>query len=128
MSKVLAEDSDGRRRTPRHWARGGSAIDRAAVVGVVGLVILNVIDVSTTRLALYLASYHGHIVVEANPLARVLLRGGRIEALKLVVIALLAWNTFRRPRSVKVVCAIWTTVGIYLMAIANNLLAIAALK
>ena len=47
---------------------------------------------------------------------------------KLVVIALLAWNTLRSAPTLKVACALWTTVGVYVTVIANNLLTITAMR
>lgn len=109
----------------RRWSR---RLTRAAVIAVACLVVLNVGDLLTTRFALHLTERRTHALVEANPLARALLPGGRIEAVKLLLIALLAWNTARRPATLKIVCAAWATVGIYAMVIANNLLAIWAIR
>ena len=118
---IVSDKSSRRGRQAHHLAR-------AAIAAVICLVALNLADVVTTRVALHLAASNGRAVIETNPLARTLLPAGRVEVAKVVVIALLALNTVRRAPTLKVVCALWTTVGIYLTVIANNLLAIAAMK
>jgi hypothetical protein len=110
------------------WVRSYGELALAALAGVICLVALNLADVVTTRIALHLATHHGHLLVEGNPLARALLPAGRVELVKACLIVLLAWNTVRRRPTLRVACAVWATVGVYAMTIANNLLAIATMR
>ena len=101
---------------------------RSAVAAVAVLAILNLTDVVSTTVALSLSARNGIRLVEGNPLARLLIPEGRVEILKLVVIAALALNTVRRPVTVGIHAALWAVVGIYAATIVNNLAAIATMR
>jgi len=116
-------------RTRAHRERVSSGrLQRSAVVAVVALAVLNIIDVASTTIALSLAGHNGARLVEGNPLARLLIPNGRVEIVKVVVIAALVLNTVRRPVTVGIHAALWAVVGIYIATIVNNLAAIATIR
>lgn len=93
-----------------------AAVDRrTAVTAVAALAVLNLVDVVLTRLAL------GRGAVEANPLARVLLSGGRVELLKLALICVLWARAERRRPTLQFTVACWAAAGAYAMVVLSNL-------
>ena len=122
--------SEGRSSLARaHRERTPSGrLHRSAVVAVVALAVLNIIDVVSTTIALSLAGHNGLRLVEGNPLARLLIPNGRVEVVKVVVIAALVLNTVRKPVTVAIHAALWVVVGIYIATIVNNLAAIATVR
>ena len=122
-----AEGRSSLARAHRERAPSGR-LHRSAVVAVVVLAVLNIIDVVSTTIALSLAGHNGLRLVEGNPLARLLIPNGRVEVVKVVVIAALVLNTVRKPVTVAIHAALWVVVGIYIATIVNNLAAIATVR
>jgi len=99
----------------------------ALVAALVVLAVLNVADIITTHIDLAMAAQHGRRLVEGNPIASVLPPNGRVEAVKIALLAALGWRVFRRPPSVQLLVATWATVAVYVFTVANNVLAMGRL-
>jgi hypothetical protein len=95
---------------------------RTIVIPVALLAVLNLADVVLTRLALAAGA------VEVNPLARILLAGGRVELLKVAVLCALALRAARRRPTLAFAVACWTVTGAYAMVVASNLLSVWVLR
>ena len=94
---------------------------RTAFVPVVLLGLFNLADVVLTRYGL------AHGAVEANPLARHMLSGGRVELAKVVLIALLCLRIEHRRPTFAMAVACWAAVGAYAMAVFSNAIVLASL-
>lgn len=100
----------------------GAMLHRASLIGVALLAVLNVADLVTTRLVLHHAGG-----VEANPAARALLSGHRVEIVKLTILVLLVWRVVRDRASLPWTCLVWLAVGYYTLAVVSNALVLSAL-
>ena len=97
-------------------------IDRPAMaLPVAVLVLLNAADVVLTRIGLARGA------VEANPLARALLGGGRVELAKLALLLLLTLRVQQRRPTLRFAVACWVAAGAYAMVVASNVWVIWAL-
>lgn len=94
-----------------------AVLQRAALVALVAIAVLNVADVVTTRALL------GRGATESNPLAGLLLGGYRVEAVKFAALAVLGFRFHRNPSpSVGRVAAAWFVAGFYFLTVVSNLL------
>lgn len=100
------------------------AITRATMVlPVVLLVLLNGVDIALTSLAL-----RSGAAFEANPLARALMGGGRVELLKFALLGALALRTLRRRPTVRFAIACWVATGAYAMVVLSNVYVVLSLR
>lgn len=95
---------------------------RAVLIALVALVALNTADLVTTRLALARGG------IEANPLAKVMLSGYRVEIVKAVALLALAWRVMTRTPTLWVALAAWAVTGVYAMTVVSNILSLVALS
>jgi len=91
-------------------------LERMRWVGLVLLVVLNIGDLITTKMAL-----HGG-AIEGNPLSSMLISHGAINPAKFLTLAVLAWCISRTPPRLLSTVAVWFVAGVYTMVIASNLL------
>jgi len=85
-----------------------AATRRAALGGLVVLLVLNVVDVILT--SRFLAAG----VAEGNPLmAPVVERSWLAMATKVAVLGALGWRLLTRKVPIGVLCGVWTVVGVY---------------
>jgi Domain of unknown function (DUF5658) len=94
----------------------------AIVVPVILLMLLNAADIALTRAGLSLGA------TEANPLARALLAGGRVELVKFALLCLLALRSLHRRPTFRFAIACWVATGAYLVVVASNLMAVLTLR
>jgi hypothetical protein len=100
------------------------AITRVTMVlPVVLLVLLNGVDIALTRVAL-----RSGAAFEANPLARALMGGGRVELLKLGLLCALALRTLRRRPTLRFAIACWVATGAYAMVVVSNVYVVWSLR
>lgn len=91
-------------------------IERMRWVGLVLLIILNIGDLVTTKMAL-----HGG-AIEGNPFSSMLISHGALNPAKFLTLAVLAWCISRTPPRLLSTVAVWFVAGVYTMVIASNLL------
>lgn len=91
-----------------------SELRRAAAVGGVALIALNIADVVLTRLVLAQGG------VELNPVADWLLANNAALVVKLAIVAVL-WARFaRRGPELVTVCLLWLVAGVYACVVVVN--------
>ena len=100
----------------------GTRLRVATSVAVAAVAIFNLLDVITTRTMLARGA------IESNPLASLLLVGGRVEVIKILLVVGLAWRVLRRPPSVAFAAAVWFVAGFYFLTVVSNLLIISRLS
>lgn len=91
-------------------------LERMRWVGLVLLVVLNIGDLVTTKMAL-----HGG-AIEGNPFSAMLISHGAINPAKFLTLAILAWCISRTPPRLFSTVAVWFVAGVYTMVIASNIL------
>lgn len=104
------------RDSPHDASVSTRTLERMRWVGLVMLVVLNIGDLVTTKLAL-----HGG-AIEGNPLSSALISHGAINPAKFLTLAVLAWCISRTPPRLFSTVAVWFVAGVYTMVIASNLL------
>jgi len=95
---------------------------KAVLIALVALVVLNAADLVTTRLALARGG------IEANPLAKIMLTGYRVEIVKALALLALAWRVMTRNPTLWVALAAWAVTGVYAMTVVSNVLSLLALS
>jgi hypothetical protein len=104
------------RDSPENAPVSARTLERMRWVGLVLLVVLNIGDLVTTKMAL-----HGG-AIEGNPFSSMLISHGAINPAKFLTLAVLAWCISRTPPRLFSTVAVWFVAGVYTMVIASNLL------
>jgi hypothetical protein len=104
------------RDSPQNAPVSARTLERMRWVGLVLLVVLNIGDLVTTKMAL-----HGG-AIEGNPFSSMLISHGAINPAKFLTLAVLAWCISRTPPRLFSTVAVWFVAGVYTMVIASNLL------
>ena len=79
----------------------------AAAVAIAAVAVLNLFDILTTRAVL------AHGAIESNPLAKFLLPGGKVEAVKVLILIGLGWRVAKRPPSIAFAAGLWFAAGFF---------------
>ena len=104
------------RDSPQDAPVSARTLERMRWVGLVLLVVLNIGDLVTTKMAL-----HGG-AIEGNPFSSMLISHGAINPAKFLTLAVLAWCISRTPPRLFSTVAVWFVAGVYTMVIASNVL------
>lgn len=99
--------------------RTSSPLTASMAVAVAAIAVLNVADLITTHAVLRHAGG-----IEGNPLAALLLNGGRVALLKAGVIVALVVRVPRRRPTVAFHAVLWFVAGFYALTVLSNLLAL----
>jgi hypothetical protein len=95
---------------------------QARLAGVALLVLLNVLDIITTKAFLDAG------LAEGNVVGALFIESGTIAYVKGGLLLALAWRVVKAPPRVGTSCALWFVVGVYAAVITINTLALRALN
>ena len=94
---------------------------QARLAGVALLVVLNVLDLVTTKAFLEAGLSEGNLV------GALFIESGTIAYVKALLLLALAWRVVKAPPRVGTSCALWFVVGVYAAVITINTLALRTL-
>ena len=86
----------------------------ASAFAIAAIAVFNLLDVITTHALL------AHGAIESNPLAAMLLPGGKVELIKAMVLAGLGWRVMKGRTSVAFTMGLWFAAGFYFLTIVSN--------
>lgn len=94
---------------------------RARLAGIALLVVLNVLDLVTTKAFLDAGLSEGNVV------GALFIESGTIAYVKGLLLLALAWRVVKAPPRVGTSCALWFVVGVYTAVVTVNTLALRSL-
>jgi len=86
----------------------------ASMVALAAIAVFNLLDIITTHALLARGA------MESNPLAAMLLPGGKVEVVKVLVLAGLGWRVMKRRPSVAFTVGLSFVAGFYFLTIVSN--------
>ena len=83
---------------------------------IAAIAVFNLLDILTTHALLARGA------IESNPLAALLLPGGKVELFKVVILGALGWRVMKRKPTVAFAAGLWFVAGFYFLTIVSNVL------